>query len=191
MIGNIREEDKGEAERQTDQQTDQSTNRRVVPRDIPVVPENHANHDKSDDRRDIPMESIQQTDLIQPELQRSSRVANPSVGTLQYKEYQQRETLGRLKGEEWATHAKTIFTSLSHDQDDYIACLTETKASHNIPHSYRHAMSTDPDRWIIPMKVEMDTLKAKHTWDLVKLPTGANVMDSMWVYDIKWDGEGN
>jgi len=28
-------------------------------------------------------------------------------------------------------------------------------------------------------------------WDLVKLPTGANVMESMWVYDIKWDGEGN
>ena len=41
------------------------------------------------------------------------------------------------------------------------------------------------------MQVEMDTLKAKHTWDLVKAPPGANVMDSMWVFDIKWDGEGN
>jgi hypothetical protein len=40
------------------------------------------------------------------------------------------------------------------------------------------------------MKVEMDTLKAKHTWDLVKPPPEANIMDSMWVYDIKWDGEG-
>ena len=179
--------DEGEAERQTDQQTDQSTNRR----DIPVVPGNHANHDESDDRCDIPTEPIQQTDLIQPELRRSSRIANPSVGILQSREYQQREELGRLKGEEWTTHAKTTLASLSHDQDDYIACLTETKASHNIPHSYRHAMSTDPDQWIIPMKVEMDTLKAKHMWDLVKLPAGANVMDSMWVYDIKWDSEGN
>jgi len=52
-------------------------------------------------------------------------------------------------------------------------------------------MSTDPDRWIIPMQIEMDTLKTKHTWDLVKAPPGANIMDSMWVYDIKWDGEGN
>ena len=34
-------------------------------------------------------------------------------------------------------------------------------------------------------------LKAKHTWDLVKPPSGANIMGSMWVYDIKWDGEGN
>ncbi len=52
-------------------------------------------------------------------------------------------------------------------------------------------MSTDPDRWMIPMQIEMDTLKAKHTWDLVKAPAGANIMDSMWVFDIKWDGEGN
>ena len=41
------------------------------------------------------------------------------------------------------------------------------------------------------MKAEMETLKAKHTWDLVIPPPGANIMDSKWVYDIKWDGEGN
>jgi hypothetical protein len=22
-------------------------------------------------------------------------------------------------------------------------------------------------------------------------PPGANIMDSMWIYDVKWDGEGN
>ncbi len=41
------------------------------------------------------------------------------------------------------------------------------------------------------MRVEMDTLRKKHTWDLVKAPEGANIMGSMWIYDIKWDGEGN
>ena len=49
-------------------------------------------------------------------------------------------------------------------------------------------MNSDPERW---MKTKMDTLKAKHTWDLVKLLTGANIMDLMWIYDIKWDGEEN
>jgi len=44
---------------------------------------------------------------------------------------------------------------------------------------------------MIPMKGEMDTLLKKHTWDLVKAPDGANIMDSMWVYDMKLDGEGN
>ena len=52
-------------------------------------------------------------------------------------------------------------------------------------------MATNPDRWMLPMKVEMETLKKKHTWDLVKPPPGANMMGSMWVYNIKWDGEGN
>ena len=41
------------------------------------------------------------------------------------------------------------------------------------------------------MKAEIETLKAKHTWDLVKPPPGANIMDSKWVYNIKWNGEGN
>ena len=41
------------------------------------------------------------------------------------------------------------------------------------------------------MQAEMETLKAKHTWDLVQPPPEANVMGSMWIYDIKWDGEGN
>jgi hypothetical protein len=34
-------------------------------------------------------------------------------------------------------------------------------------------------------------LKMKHTWDLVKPPPEVNIMDLMWIYDIKWDGEGN
>jgi Reverse transcriptase (RNA-dependent DNA polymerase) len=41
------------------------------------------------------------------------------------------------------------------------------------------------------MQVEIDNLKVKHTWDLVKAPHEANVMDLVWVFDIKWDGEGN
>lgn len=52
-------------------------------------------------------------------------------------------------------------------------------------------MSTDPDRWMVPMEAEMETLQNKHTWDLVKSPPGVNIMDTMWVYNIKWDGEGN
>ena len=77
------------------------------------------------------------------------------------------------------------------DHENIIVCLAETKASHSIPWSYKHAMATDPEQWIIPMRAEMDTLKTKHTWDLVKAPPGVNIMDSMWVFNIKWDGEGN
>ncbi len=166
----------------TDPVLDDQRDRHV---DIPTEPIRRDHH------VDIPAEPIQHL-----ELRRSSRISQPSVGILQSKEYKEREEAGRDKGEEWTTNrrfpqAGLTFDRFLDDQDEYIACLVETKASHSIPRSYRHAMSTDPDRWTIPMKVEMDTLKAKHTWDLVKPPPGANIMDSMWVYDIKWDGEGN
>lgn len=41
------------------------------------------------------------------------------------------------------------------------------------------------------MQAEMENLKTKHTWDLVKPLLGVNIMDSMRIYNIKWDGEGN
>ena len=106
--------------------------------------------------------------------------------------------MGMDEGHDWATDhpnpqalLATWATWQASEQEDFIVCLlTETKASHRIPRSYRHAMATDPDRWVIPMRAEIETLKAKHTWDLVTPPPGVNIMDSMWIYDIKWDGEG-
>ena len=85
------------------------------------------------------------------------------------------------------------FITVDHHEDDHnvVACLSDTYISHHIPQSYKHAITTDLDWWMVPMKVEMDMLKKKHTWDLIKPPVGVNIMDSMWVYDIKWDGEGN
>jgi hypothetical protein len=127
---------------------------------------------------------------------RSTRIPQPSSAIIESRNYQQREATSRHEGQDWATGKERPQVSLAFDRENedleaYIACLAETKASHHIPRSYRHAMSSDPDRWMVPMKVEMDTLKRKHTWDLVEAPPGANIMDSMWVYDIKWDGEGN
>ena len=174
--------------------TDHHPNQPIDKQDLVAIPEGHAG---SDDRRvDIPTEPIRQTEPIQQQIRHSSRIPQPSTRIIQSREYQQREDIGRHMGEEWTTNqrqtrARVAIDPLSEAQDDYIACLAETKASHKIPQSYQHAMSTDPERWTIPMQIEMDTLNAKHTWDLVKAPSGANVMDSKWVYDIKWDGEGN
>jgi len=131
------------------------------------------------------------------EPRRSSRVPQPSSAILESRDYQQQETTSRSEGLDWATERSRpnasladTFDRLTFELDDYIACLTETKASHHIPHSYRHAIATDPDRWMIPMQIEIDTLAKKHTWDLVKAPEGANIMDSMWVYDINREYHG-
>jgi Reverse transcriptase (RNA-dependent DNA polymerase) len=111
-------------------------------------------------------------------------------------EYKEHENSGKSEGQDWATNkthykANIIIDGLPDDHVNTIMCLNEMKASHNIPKSYRHAMATDPERWTIPMKTKIDMLKVKHTWDLVKPLPGENIMDSMWVYNIKWDGEGN
>src|SRR6202522_1277904 len=149
-----------------------------------TLPEDHHNIDQP-----------HKTPVIPVEQRRSARVPHPSNAGIQSVEYQQREVSGKIDGHDWATDQRrpraSTTVGIPLDDEDFLACFTDTKASHYIPRSYRHAMSTDPDRWMVPMKIEMETLKSKHTWDLVKPPPGANIMDSMWVYDIKWDGEGN
>lgn len=36
------------------------------------------------------------------------------------------------------------------------------------------------------MKCEVDALERKDTWEIVKRPKNVNVVDSRWVYKIKW-----
>jgi hypothetical protein len=128
----------------------------------------------------------------------SGRAHQPSNAGAQSNEYRQRETLEKSEGNDWATDGKhpraaSVLERPEIDQHaDAIAMIAETRMSHNvIPLSYQHAMNTDPERWMAAMKTEMEMLQAKHTWDLVKPPPNANIMGSKWIYDIKWDGEGN
>ena len=72
-----------------------------------------------------------------------------------------------------------LLTVTYEDEHNMIACLSNTKTLHHIPRSYKDAIATDSSRWMKSMQVEMDMLKKKHTWDLVKPPPGANIMDSM------------
>ena len=143
-----------------------------------------------------PVDHVDQVPPVIPvEPRRSTRVSKPSEAASHSMEYKEREKAGKGEGQDWASDRDRprAFTTLdsNEDRDNTTACLADTKASHFIPRSYKQAMATDPERWMKAMKVEMETLKAKHTWDLVIPPPGANIMDSMWIYDIKWDGEGN
>ena len=175
------------------------TNTDIVPTpltDDPVPDIDAANQLAPDPTVDPTVDQIDRRANI-PEPRRSARAPQPSKAGLQSAEYQTREITGKDEGQDWANNRRRPQASFTIDWSStecevFIACLlAETKASHHIPRSYRHAMTIDPDRWMLPMQTEMETLRMKHTWDLVKPPPGANVMDSMWVYDIKWDGEGN
>jgi Reverse transcriptase (RNA-dependent DNA polymerase)/GAG-pre-integrase domain/gag-polypeptide of LTR copia-type len=149
--------------------------------------------------RPIPVEPQQpprHQDNITAAERRSTRAPKPSQGVLHSMEYRKREETGKEEGLDWATNTDRpkATSTVSHppeDRENFIACFSDTKGIHYIPHSYKEAMTTDPARWMTAMETEMATLKAKRTWDLVLPPPDANIMDSMWVYDIKWDGQGN
>ena len=155
---------------------------------IPTINDDHANT--------VPEPQLprQQDISAITEPRRSTRAPKPSQAGLHSTEYQHREEVSKEEGQDWATDRPKASSTISYppeDREDFIACFSDTKGLHYIPQSYKHAMSTDPDRWMAAMETEMATLKAKHTWELVLPPPNANIMDSMWVYDIKWDGEGN
>lgn len=128
-----------------------------------------------------------------PEPRRSTRTVIPGPAAVGSREYLEGEESARRKRDEWATNSRrprAAMAQLSVELDDYIACMAETKSSHNIPRSYHEAMRVDPVRWTEATDTEYEMHMKKHTWDLVEKPPGANVMDCMWVFDIKWNGEG-
>ena len=132
--------------------------------------------------------------VIPVELCQSTRLPQLMNTRLLSLEYQKHEDEGKGMGKDWATNTQNPRASMVTDcleDNDILACLADTRSSHLIPHSYKYAIAMDKEQWTLPTMIKMDTLKSKHTWDLIKPPPGANIMDSMWVYDIKQDGEGN
>lgn len=67
---------------------------------------------------------------------------------------------------------------------------SRTLAIDEVPRSYKQAMIR-PALWYPPMQSEFATLIEKGVWELVPRRVGVNVMKSMWVYALKYDGEGN
>ena len=62
----------------------------------------------------------------------------------------------------------------------------------NEPSSYEEAMNSNKaDQWRKAINEEMDSLMQNHTWDLVDLPEGKNVVGSRWVFKEKRGADGN
>lgn len=60
------------------------------------------------------------------------------------------------------------------------------------PISYEDAIKCeDSCKWHRAMQEEIDALKTNNTWDLVKLPDNAKLIDNKWVFRIKTDQGGN
>lgn len=59
------------------------------------------------------------------------------------------------------------------------------------PKSYREAISCEfSEKWKVAMDNELEVLKENNTWTEVRKPIGKNIIDSKWVYKLKYDNDG-
>ncbi|KAF5370491.1 hypothetical protein D9757_013116 [Collybiopsis confluens] len=112
---------------------------------------------------------------IAPTLRRSARIRTPSSQQLLHLESQEEENRARDRAEDWANIV--VLASTIKGGEVYI------------PKSFPEAMA-NADDWLPPMKKEFDSLVQRGCWTLIDRPKDARVMQGMWVYDIKVDGDG-
>ena len=79
-------------------------------------------------------------------------------------------------------------------RDENHAALSASCEGHGgkLTITYEEAMATDEKQdWIEAMTVEIKSLEAKRTWEIIDRPENANVLPSKWVLTKKFDGSGN
>ncbi|KIK61235.1 hypothetical protein GYMLUDRAFT_243877 [Collybiopsis luxurians FD-317 M1] len=101
---------------------------------------------------------------------------NPAPATFSL-EYQQDENCTWDKAADWATAVVMVSTIKGGGE---VA----------IPKSYNKAMQNLSD-WIPLMQKEIDSLQAHNCWTLVDWPSNVKILNGMWVFNLKLDGDGN
>ena len=76
---------------------------------------------------------------------------------------------------------------INYDQDMTLMTIQ----LHKPPKDYYEAItSEDEPKWKLSMDEEMEALRENNTWILTTLPPGRKAINSMWVYDYKYDENG-
>ncbi|KAJ3791439.1 hypothetical protein GGU11DRAFT_751804 [Lentinula aff. detonsa] len=109
-------------------------------------------------------------------LRRSTRDRIPSARLLQSLEYERDEEIARKENERWANVI-------------VLASTIKGGGEIHIPKSYAEAMR-DSEGWLPPMKAEFESLINRGCWSLVDRPMNQKILNGMWVYDLKVDGDG-
>jgi hypothetical protein len=74
---------------------------------------------------------------------------------------------------------------------DPSALVAQAESFPTEPESYKEALaSPDAQLWLQAMKEEYNSLRLNDTWTLVRLPRGARLVDSRWVYRLKYNPDG-
>ena len=77
------------------------------------------------------------------------------------------------------------------DPNRYGEWATVADAASSDPRTFKQAIkSAESKNWMEAMKSEYKSLLDHHTWDLVDLPAGANLVGCKWVYKTKYKANG-
>lgn len=115
------------------------------------------------------------------EPRRSTRERKTASNMEASKESERTVEAAKAEGLYWANNKKSrasAFLSTVNPDDLWI------------PRTYKEAM-TRPDLWGEPIQKEIDRLRERRVWHLVEKPTGANIIKTRWVFNIKFDKDGN
>lgn len=75
---------------------------------------------------------------------------------------------------------------------DNLLAFTASQTDSRVPRNYKEAMLC-PDLWEEPMKAEVKVLQERQVWSVVPrstVPANKKVMSCMWVFDNKYNGDG-
>jgi hypothetical protein len=76
--------------------------------------------------------------------------------------------------------------------NDYEVYSSEEIQMEGDPTSFEEVMrSVHSSKWLEVMKDEMRSMSANKVWDLERIPNGAKIIGSKWVYKMKCDSKGN
>ena len=99
-------------------------------------------------------------------------------------------TSAEAPSEEWWKVKQTQPVVLWSDEDEDE--LANSASSISEPKSFAAALKTDQaSQWRDAATLEFNILVGNDTWEIVKLPPGAKVIDSGWVFKVKMNSDGS
>jgi hypothetical protein len=144
--------------------------------------------------------------LIPPAPRRTARTSRPTWKKQAYDEEKARKEKGKeqrwQEKEKEKEKEKDKAPDLRPDEDtetieptaeqELINLAYQAAYGLYIPSSYEEAMrSPYADEWVKVMKEELEMLKMRNTWVEENLPPGWKEVGCRWVYDLKFNANGN
>lgn len=70
--------------------------------------------------------------------------------------------------------------------EEVVLMLNTLEQDHDIPPSYAYAFKkADDNDWLKALKLEMNSLKRSHMWQLIRVPEDRKVRKTKWVFELK------